>query len=190
MLIGFLNSLCAQSKIELNPELETLSRLSKDSLIAMAIKQIDYSTFDPASFDTVEGWSSSEGVFIKFIRFIQVIPKKGRLCFSVTVDLINKSIGYSELGGSNVDDAILFYKPNHEDDAIINQIKKAMAQNGKNVLSGEIITIEDGDHFFNVHIDSESSSGRFRIDKSTSKISDESHRHKVPVTNLSLQRIF
>jgi hypothetical protein len=186
----------------LNQErIDELAALPKDSLIKLATERIANPSFNKNDFDRVEAWATGSSVFIKFSHIIQVVPQKGRNYFSVTVDLLHPRISYSELGGAADKDEIEFYKPNDEDKKKIEFVRTAINNSNGQIgklegkpeddLPNGTMSIDEKDNYYQVYVDSPSTSSRYKIDKSTMKIFDDMHRHKpYPGDNDSVKKIF
>jgi hypothetical protein len=160
-----------------------LIKLSKDSLINMAIKKISEPTFDVADFDQIEVWMDGEDLTVDFQHAIEFIPQKGQFYYGLSLNLISGSPAMYIKGKGPWEEDVTFYKPSrYKDDIkfIIDAINNSDGEIGK-IPEGQMpdgtMTIQEQAGYYDIKVDSESTHSYYKIKKGSGKVYDAGHKH-------------
>ena len=158
-------------------------KLSKDSLIMLAAKNVTEPTFRAQDFNNIEVWQDGDQVYVVFDHAIRFIPKKGQYYYSVTVDLVTGSPSMSILGEGPLDQEVGFYDPSRfkkEIQFVIDAINNSNGEIGK-IPEGQLpsgtMTIHENTMYYDITVDSESTHSYYKIKKGSGKIYDAGHKH-------------
>jgi hypothetical protein len=175
---------------------EDLSKLSKDSLLSMAIAKISEPSFDVHDFNQIEVWLDDEEIIVSFGHAIKFIPQKGQFYYSVSVDLIAGSPTMHIEGKGPWDAKINFYKPSRfrkEIKFVLDAINNSQGEVGRipdGKLPDGVMRIQEQGLYYDITVDSESTHSFYKIKKGSGKIYDAGHKHYAQSGNDSRKRIY
>lgn len=157
-----------------------LFKLSKDSLIKLAVTKIDEPSFDVNQFDQISVWSVNGEVWVYFDRFIKFVPRKSRSYYDVKVNLSSDSWTASPRGNGK-SKSEKFYSTTRQDieksDFVIAKIlESGLTQKYLDRIreNGTILIIEENKHYSVSISETPALILLYKVRKSTGEVFDKS----------------
>ncbi len=162
-------------------KIDSLKKLGRDSLISLAVKELNEPGFDPNAYDRIIVKASSTDVIVSFDLSVTFVSKIACFYSSVDVSLIDSGSSRSVKGDCDVPK---YYK-------VSDSIKKKIdfvfdCINKENEIGdipdrkldyGEDMEItEQGDHYY-IEVSGWSTFSHYKIEKGTGKIYEAGHKH-------------
>jgi hypothetical protein len=161
---------------------DELKKLGRDSLIKMAVKEINDSTFHPEHYDRIVVKANDTQVWVSFSLSVVLKTKKPCYYDAVGVDLANGTVSRSH--SNNDCDEAGHYKPTKsiqkKIDFVFNAINKSDEVGdlpGNKVPYGTTMDISEHPTYYYVEVSSYSTFSHYKVDKITGKIYDAGHKH-------------
>lgn len=177
LLLTGLNSVEAQ---QTKPTVGELVTLGRDSLIKMAIKKLNDTTFHASSYDRITVKSNATSVEVVF--GLSITFKNKKTCFydQVYVGLLNGNDGKSIAGDCKNP---IFYKRSKSEQKKIDFVFDAINKSdeighlpGNKIPYGSTMTIEENGSYYYIEFSDDYMFSHYKIDKSSGKISEAGHK--------------
>jgi len=162
-------------------KMASLKKLGRDSLIRLAVKEINDPEFDPGSYDRVVVKANKTMLMVSFSLSIEVKSKNSCYYNTVWVDLAGNTVSKSSTGDC---DEPRYYTPSSSDQKKIQFVFDAVNKSDeigdiKDNKIPEGTTMEISEHltYYYVEVSSWSTFSHYKVDKSSGKVSDAGHKH-------------
>ena len=187
LMVLLANAILAQS-------IEDLKRLSKDSLISLAVRKINNAVFKPDQFTNISVWTEAEELTVEFDHAIQFIPKRGQYYYSVSVELVKGSSSRRIMGDGEVD-VVTYYNPDQfkkEVQFVLQSINKSdeVGKIPEGGLPYGTMTINEMGSYYDISVDSESTHSSYKIRKGSGKVYEASHKHYMRTENSNRVKLY
>lgn len=164
-----------------DPKVDSLKKLGRDSLIKLAIKEIDDPKFNPVNYDQVVVKANKTMLLVSFSLQVEVESKGTCYYNSVWVDLAGGTVSKSVTGDCNEPD---YYQAPQSDkkkiqfvfDAVNKSDEVGDIENNK-LPDGTTMKITEHFGYYYVEVSSWSTFSHYKVDKGSGKISDAGHKH-------------
>lgn len=162
------------------PTVDDLKKLGRDSLIKMAVKELNDTAFHPEYYDVVEVMYKKDAMEVNFSLSVRF--HSGKKCFieHVTVGLLNSNNGNSSSGDC---DEMSYYKPSKKlqkkIDFVFNAINKSdeVGHIPNNKLpAGTKMDITEYMTYYYVEVSDDVLYSHYKVDRNTGKISEAGHK--------------
>ncbi len=173
----FCTSVNAQNKAKV----DSLKKLSRDSLIKLAITKMKDPGFDPKAYDRIIVKADSSKLVVDFDLSVKFIG--GNKCYydAISVSLVGNSNGMSIVGFC---DEPKFFKPSAKQQKKIDFIFEAINKENeignipdKKLRNDEHMEITEKAGYYYVEFRSWTTFSHYKIQKTTGKIFDSGHKH-------------
>ncbi len=159
-------------------------RLGRDSLIQRAAARVreTFPLFRRENFDRTRAFVSDSSVFVRFEQPVKVMPRTGRVAYSVVVELTGGNLT-SYTDGEGDEDGVI-HTPTEEYTHVVRFVFDAINRNRRlneisdfELPSDATMEIEDKSGYYQASVSDHSTYSTYKISKSSGRIYDDFHKH-------------
>jgi hypothetical protein len=159
-------------------------RLGRDSLIQRAAVKVreTFPLFRTENFHRTRAFVSDGRVFVRFEQPVKVMPRKGRVVYSVVVELTGGNLA-SYTDGEGDEDGLI-HTPTEEYTRVVRSVFDAINRNRRineisdfELPSDATMEIEEKSGYYQISVSDHSTYSTYKIRKSSGKIYDDFHKH-------------
>lgn len=162
-------------------QIDSLSKLGKDSLVKLALKKINDPAFNPNDYKNVRVIVRKENISVNFKNNVLLVKSNSCFYSHVSVDLLGGGVSKSIEGDC---DNPTYYKLTKKDeekiDFVFNCINKSNEVGDipeKKLPGNTTMVITEKLGYYAIEVSNYSTMSRYKINKQTGKIYDAMHKH-------------